>query len=453
MNPIAFILIELLTTILDLLICMVYFDMLFSKKKPSISTFIWIIAYFFMEIPLVINTFLLDYFPNSNVATITCTLTSILGLFLISMLYNASQLHRIFAVITFQVLAGASEICSYCLLNLFIHVVLQTNIASNNFSVLFISKLILCLLVFLVGIFYRHKREHITAQYSIHLLYMPFICLFIICCLWGSGFRPGSAVLIVLNALVSAGLISMCLLNYVLLNIQLQNQELKDIQLRLEQQSILQQMKYDQSVAAYKESRRTIHDSKKHLLYVRECARQADNQTIVDYINQNLSEFENSRSPINTGNLAIDALIGNAVLQARKMDIPVTTNIQINIAELPLPDYDLCIILGNLTDNALTAVQKTDHSIKPCLMIELFMTKEQLVCHFVNTTVSKEAGIYDPEQAFKDNRLSQHGYGLYNVCRIVEKYHGLTHFEQKEREYEANVIIPLSDPSASSGSP
>lgn len=445
MNFTINIFIELITMVLDLLICMVYFDMLFGKKKPTISTFVWITTYILMEIPLIINTFLLDYFSSFHVSTFVCALTSIAGLFLISLLYEAVWKHRIFAVITFQLLAGISEALGYYILNLFMQVILKTDITMSPFNISFVSKLLLCLLVFLVGICYHHKRENITAKYSIHLLYMPLICLFIICCLWGSGFRPGSAVSIILNSLVNTGLITMCLLNYVLLNIQLQNQELKDIQYHLEQQTTLQQMKYDQSVTAYKESRRTIHDSKKHLLYVRECAKQADNQMIVDYINQNLSEYENSRSPINTGNLAIDALIGNAVLQAREMNIPVTTNIQVNPAELPLPDYDLCIILGNLTDNALTAVRSMDHSKKPYMTIELFMTKEQLVCHFVNATIPREAGIYDPEQAFKDNVLSQHGYGLYNVHRIADKYHGLTHFEQKEQEYESSVIIPLSD--------
>ncbi len=442
MNYITGVLTNLIITILDMAICMTYFHMISGKKK-SISTFLRIVSHAIIEIPIAFNIAFLNNLQTPPMVGILYLLVAIPGLLFISMLYEAVWRHRIFTIIAFQVFQGASAFCSYCLLNLFIYIAPESAITADTFSILFVSKLILGMLVLLAGNFYHHKRKLHAVQYNFSLLCVPIISTFIITAVLNVSINPWTPAGIVLNSFTSIGLIAICLLNCVLLDIQLQNQDLKDILFHLEQQNTLQQMKYNQSTSAYKEARRVLHDSRKHLLYLRECAKQTDNQMVADYINQNLSELDNARIPVHTGNLAIDALIGNAEVQAREMNIPVTTNIQINVSELPLPDYDLCIILGNLTDNALTALRSMKHSRKPYMTIELFMTKEQLICRFVNATVPRKAGIYDPEQAFRDNALPQHGYGLYNVFRIADKYHGLTHFEQKEQEYEANVIIPL----------
>lgn len=428
---------ELLPAVIDMLICMTFFHMMYGTRKAAVPYSLWLLSYIGAELPLVFNSLFFQKLPRSDLAILICSLTSLLGLFLVSFEYQASMRHRIFSVLSFQIMAGVSEALSSFLFELTRPGV---DMAYNAF---YLSKIILCIFVFVIGTIYTHMKRTVTFRYSLLLTCLPVLSFFILYLMLGETFSATAPYSFFVRIIISAALICICLMNYYLLNIQFLNRELDENRRFLEQQTQRQKRQYEQTMDSYKELRRIIHDTKKHLLYIRECAFHQKDEQIISYINDSLDELDYNRLPVNTGNLAIDAIISSTIYSLKAMECQLTTNIQLDASEIPVSDHDLCIILGNMTDNCLDAVRKIPRGLPLAVTLELFMSRNQLVFHLVNSCVQGPEGIYDPTQISMRSDLPIHGYGLYNIHTIVQKYDGLSRFEQKQDCFDSSVIIPL----------
>ena len=53
------------------------------------------------------------------------------------------------------------------------------------------------------------------------------------------------------------------------------------------------------------------------------------------------------------GNLVIDSFVGYCMNITTELGIRFETNIQIDQSAIPVDDYDLSIIIGNLLDNSI----------------------------------------------------------------------------------------------------
>ena len=429
---------EIFPAVLDMLICMIYFNILLGSKKRRVPTLVWILSYILMEIPIVINSLIFRETPGADNYVLFFTIISLLTLILISFEYVSTIRHRIFAVLSFQVIAGVAEGIS---------TLFQSDsfpISISAYGIYIISKLIICLFVFIIALIYTNKKHEVTVKYSLQLLLIPGIDLFVLFFIWKKDFAIDNDQNNYIRLFISFSVIFICILNYVLLNVQLQNRFLRTAQKRLEEQNALQKKQYDQTISSYRELRSLVHDEKKHLLYMRECILEKEYNKLESYINNNISELESSRFYVNTGNLAIDAMLGSAIQKAKELNCDVRTNIQIDPEEINMTDHDLCVIIGNMSDNALRAISLIGRENKPYLNIELFMTKNQFVIHMINSTNPGKVRDYSPPDAESGNIAKAHGYGLINIHNTVEKYNGLMRFIQNADHFDASVIIPLT---------
>lgn len=428
---------ELIPAVLDILLCMMYFNILFGSKKKSILTFVWVLSYILMEIPIVINSMIYREMPDSDTYVIFFTLISLFTLALISFEYTSTIRHKVFAVLSFQVIAGVAESIS----NL-----LQSDRSLGNISVYGVyifSKLIMCLFIFFVALIYKGKSKEITIKYSLQLLYIPAINLIILFFIWKKEFVIDNDHNNLVRLFISFSIILVCILNYLLLNIQLQNALLKLNQKTLEEQTVLQKLQYEQTISSYRELRSIVHDEKKHMLYLRECVSAGEYEKLNSYINDNISELEHARFHVNTGNLAIDAMLGSTIKRAKNLNCEINTNIQIDPQLINLSDHDLCVIIGNMSDNALRAVSQINREQKTFFNIELFMTHTQFVIHMINSTITGNILKNSNIETNVTDVSDEHGYGLVNIKNTIAPYNGIMRFRQEDDRFDASVIIPL----------
>lgn len=142
----------------------------------------------------------------------------------------------------------------------------------------------------------------------------------------------------------------------------------------------------------------------------------------------------NTYNKVNTGNIAIDALVSKCITDAK--DISVTTDIKIESAIKNISNYDICIILGNILDNALSAVNNNTIQSDAFIKINISNTKIGLKIEVLNSCIDT----YKP----KNNKetLSYHGYGLNNISDCVHKYKGICDFYCDNNIFHSNVFIP-----------
>lgn len=179
------------------------------------------------------------------------------------------------------------------------------------------------------------------------------------------------------------------------------------------------------------------HDMKNHLSLLNIFLTNNEHEKAADYIKSLNEVLENEREYVKTGNIEIDSILNYKLEQAERF-IGCKTDIQIDVPDQSfMSGFDLNILLGNLLDNALEAVSKADDKF---LDIRIRYTKDILYISIYNT--------FDGNISIKDNRLSStkknignHGVGLENIKKIVEKYEGTINIEHNNHLFKADLIL------------
>lgn len=220
--------------------------------------------------------------------------------------------------------------------------------------------------------------------------------------------------------------IAMLLTNYIVFDVY----EQLEGQVETERENLLYAQQLDlcnrqamERETAYQESRTLRHDLKNYLLDIKVSlaeGRIEEVQKKIDSILEKNSIYKNEVAK--SGNLVLDALINYRYAVADARNIPMECRVQVP-GELPYESADLCIILGNLLDNAMEAVEKLPEG-KRDIELSMSMLKGNLKIMvsnpFLKETLTRKNGKIITSKEDKKN----HGIGLASVCHAVDKYNG-----------------------------
>ena len=115
--------------------------------------------------------------------------------------------------------------------------------------------------------------------------------------------------------------------------------------------------------------------------------------------------------------------------------------LQVSLFEkIPIADTEVCIILGNLLENAVEACQRMK-SQERFLDVKLSMPSSSIlmvqVCNSYEGTVQQMAD----GSFLSSKRKAQKGIGLSSVLSITEKYNGIARIEHQKQLFQVSVII------------
>ena len=102
------------------------------------------------------------------------------------------------------------------------------------------------------------------------------------------------------------------------------------------------------------------HDYKYHLSATREMLLSGDIEGAGKYLTDVENELPGIEIKKYCSNKVIDALLNSYAERCAKQDIKLDIDILI-LDELKVPNYELCIIIGNLMENAVEACGKISH--------------------------------------------------------------------------------------------
>ena len=166
------------------------------------------------------------------------------------------------------------------------------------------------------------------------------------------------------------------------------------------------------------------HDIKHHLSELMLLANKHDVAEIQKYIDEMNSFLKNPNEIVASGNLEIDSVL-NFMLQKAEKELK-TVDIKVMLPEKVRHSFDINVMLGNLLENAIKAAGKTENKY---LSVHIKLKRGILKVKIENSFESSY--ILRKEQNRKDTILKttkpfteQHGIGLKNVKKIVEKYNG-----------------------------
>ncbi|MEE5994261.1 MAG: GHKL domain-containing protein [Oscillospiraceae bacterium] len=186
------------------------------------------------------------------------------------------------------------------------------------------------------------------------------------------------------------------------------------------------------------ENAKVRHDFKHTIRTLKKLADKEDYETVKAYINQYFESMPENDTIAFCKNHAVNAVLNYYHQLAEKADIDL--NWEIDLPEdVPVKSVDLCNIIGNILDNAITACQEIP---KEQRMIQFTITyRHHASLYFVGTN-----SFNGKVKMFDDHYLSTHrngnGIGLTSIESIAESYGGTALFEHKDNEFYSNVVLP-----------
>lgn len=417
-----------------MVILYIYFRQILGPKKESINSFLCTSAYIAGEILLLLEMYIMST-VDSPIDMYINIGTSLLLTFLLTLLHDCKIRHCIFAAVSFQVYATVSEIVVYIIFSM-LPEDMQTALFSEETYGGICSKIVLFIILNITMLIFEKRKEFRSVKYSLLVLIMPVLSILMMLTIPIK--TSGSRLEHTLTLIGLSGVLVANIINYILLQNIIYLNEANQTKLNMNKQIGYQIEKYRQLSTAYRDTRRLIHDTKKHYFMIRELISGQEYDKATAYVNDSITDLENVYNNINTGNLVIDSFVSNYALIAKQENIQLRTNLQVNPNCITIKDYDLSIIIGNLLDNAIYSCRVIPVPHPRQITIDITTSSKELLIHIYNSVNPEEQA----ENNDANSKALYHGFGTQNIEKITLSYNGTYSTKIANRDYHAIVSIP-----------
>ena len=131
----------------------------------------------------------------------------------------------------------------------------------------------------------------------------------------------------------------------------------------------------------------------------------------------------------------------NYLLQ-KAYEILEHVDIKISIPdEIYWMNFNVCVILGNLVDNAIREAGKSEEKY---LEINI-RSKQGILLVFMENSYAGKIMIHDNKIKSSQQNLAIHGIGLENVKKIVQENGGEMNIEYSQERFKVQVLLYLSN--------
>ena len=182
------------------------------------------------------------------------------------------------------------------------------------------------------------------------------------------------------------------------------------------------------------------HNMKNNLISILAYAENGDCKKIIEFVNEVVDEGKIMISSVaNSGNIVIDSLIGYWDMVARKKGIDFSAHIQVPMM-MSFKGADLCLILGNLLENAVEATERVRE--KKYIKIHIKYDKNNLLIFISNSYEGDLIKTKDKKLKSTKADTKNHGIGLSSVQRVAHKYHGTVIIEDSiPKQFRIKVLL------------
>lgn len=203
------------------------------------------------------------------------------------------------------------------------------------------------------------------------------------------------------------------------------------------QQEVLSRQ-YDEIRAIYLDTRGWRHDYHNHLQVMKAELAAAQLAELSAYLDELEADLDRVDTYVKSGNLMVDAILNSKLSLAERDGVAVTCKARVPDA-LTVDDVDLCVILGNLLDNAIEACAALPADGR-WLRVYVAARGSQLYASIQNSAVE------DPsfnQRNYISEKRGNHGLGMKRVAAVVEKYEGFLNLANEPGVFAAEVSLPL----------
>ena len=197
---------------------------------------------------------------------------------------------------------------------------------------------------------------------------------------------------------------------------------------------------YKMLAEQYRQSERLRHDMKNHIIALSALSRNKEWEKIDDYL-KNMEGTALDAAGDLTGNKAVDAILYQKRRQAEWENIKWACDVRMP-KECCINEFDLCVLFGNILDNALEACGRMRGD--ECRFINI-QAKTVKKCFLIEVKNSMDKAEKFTEGFTNKGDAQKHGIGLLNVSDVVNRYNGAVHKEAGKGIFVISILMPFPD--------
>ncbi|MDF2544320.1 MAG: putative two-component sensor kinase [Herbinix sp.] len=188
----------------------------------------------------------------------------------------------------------------------------------------------------------------------------------------------------------------------------------------------------------YQEMRGWRHDYHSHIQTMKAYRALGQEERLDNYLNELDADLTSLDKLIRSGNVMVDAALNAKLSLARTKDIALTVTARVPV-RLSVKDVDLCVIVGNLMDNAMEACLKLPKE-KRFIRVYMDIKGENLYLSVTNSSSGKPNKF---GERFMSSKAGSHGFGLLRMEGIVRKYGGIHKTNGEMDAFTAEILLPI----------
>lgn len=422
---------DILLTVFSVCLFLYYFDIFLIRKKSKALTIIGMLVFAAWQIGIS-NGALLPAYVNISITIITV-------LFVVEIVYYGKFWNKCIFAIAFNAIWMLLETISG---NIFLiyccgFIDLQSLGAVGSF----VSKTVFMIVIMaLRRVFTNDEIKNLSVRYSFMLVLIPTGSIYIMNNIFMFGYKLRSNRANIQSAVTAVILLGMNVLIFYIYMKLADDLQLRRMNSVYEQQLELCERHLQEREISILQMRDVQHNMKNNLISILAHAEKGECNKIISFVYEIMEEGAISTTAIaNSGNIVIDSLIGYWYTMAKKSRIEFSVNLSIPM-KMPFKGADLCLILGNLLENAVEGAKNANG--EKYIKLRMKYDKQNLLLFMINSY--KGELIRTREHVLKSTKpdAENHGIGLPSVIRAASKYHGTVLIEDSiQDEFGVKVVL------------
>lgn len=186
------------------------------------------------------------------------------------------------------------------------------------------------------------------------------------------------------------------------------------------------------------------HDMRHHLSLLSSYLEAGEYAKANEYIRQAQDGIDKIVPVKYCENNSVNLILSSFATRAKERNVLFRAKASIPAA-LPLTDMELCALLSNGLENAVTAAAQVRADMQPTVRVSCQPHKDKLLIYISNPY----EGTILMRDDLPESTRPGHGFGTKSIKLIVERHAGYCAFEAKDGVFTLKIVIPLSEPAKS----
>lgn len=244
---------------------------------------------------------------------------------------------------------------------------------------------------------------------------------------------------IYLLLIIAFGMAGMNIVEFYLIN-DIIEREIKLHENKIFQIQVKNQTEMYRSISEnFDSQKRKTHEYKNQIICIESLLGKKKYPELEEYVKEIYGHLDKELDAINTNNVIVNAILNTKYQEADAKGIVFVFRVN-DLSQIRLKDEDVVTILSNLLNNAIEACEKCDD--KRIIKLK-FVNEDDMVIIAVKNTFNHQIYYENGEiKTSKITRTEEHGIGIKNIIKVIERYNGSYIIEDSKNEFYFSIIIP-----------